>query len=247
MALIDDAFGLLLKRITPPASQLATAQRAHNALRDRLDSDRYYGRLIETSFLNGSYARNTAIRPIADVDIVVVVGEEWMEEAPARAMESLRRKLVQFYGEGVTRRQRRAVKVQLSNIDLDVLMAVAPSGLGEALRIPDREANEWIETHPKRQLELIKELGSTTGGNYSRLVRLVKTWAQIKVPDWARPGSFLIECAVYGVISKAPAGFTGSLDEAFPRVLAALRERDFGRKDFLAWTTREWLTLRCRD
>ncbi len=67
MSLIDDAFGLLLKRITPPASQLATAQRAHTSLRDRLDRDPYYGHLIQASFLNGSYARNTAIRPVVQL------------------------------------------------------------------------------------------------------------------------------------------------------------------------------------
>src|SRR6058998_4010842 len=67
------------------------------------------GRLTLDTFLNGSYARHTAVQPIKDVDVIVVVDTDWMQADPSRAMESLRHKLAQRYRDWRTRRQRRAV------------------------------------------------------------------------------------------------------------------------------------------
>src|SRR6266702_1785341 len=178
MSLVDDAFWIFLQKISPPESQMESAQRSHNALRSFLENDPYFGGMLLDSFLNGSYASRTVAQPIKDVDIIVVVGADWLKTDPALAMESLRSKLSQRYDNGRARRQRRAVKITLRDIQLDVVLAVAPDGLKSPLRIPDREVEEWIVTHPKRQLELVKSLAAATNGNYSRLVRLLKAWAR---------------------------------------------------------------------
>ena len=117
----------------------------------------------------------------------------------------------------------------LSDIRLDVVLAVAPDGLERPLRIPDRELRRWIPTHPKRQLGLVKGLGARTNGNYSRLVRLFKAWARARVAGADRPGSFVLECAVYHVLAAQPANFAGPLDEAFGRLLERVLGWDFGR------------------
>ncbi len=202
MSFISDAFQIFLQKISLPEAQLAAAQRSNNALRSFLENDEYFGGLLLDSFLNGSYARRTAVQPIKDVDIIVVVDTDWMKDDPGRAMESLRRKLAQRYDRYRTRRQRRAVKVMLSDITLDVVLAVAPRGLKHPLRIPDRDAHQWIETHPKRQLELVGALGTRTNGNYSRLVRLAKAWAKGRVAAADRPSSFVLECSVYHVTAE---------------------------------------------
>lgn len=233
--LVDRAFKLFLGRITPPESQLAAAQTGHSNLRRRLESDGYFGRLIETTFLNGSYARHTVIRPIKDVDIVVAVFAEWLEVEPAKAMESLRRKLSQWYDGWRTRRRRRAVQVQLSRINLDVLLAVAPDGDSKPMFIPDRDQRCWIRTHPRRQLELAESLGRGTNGNYPRLVRLAKAWSSNRIALSARPRSFLLECAVYHVVSNQPHLFGDDVQEGFVTLLECLRDWDFGRSDVLTW------------
>src|SRR5881396_779279 len=215
MSLVDDAFRIFLRKISPPDSQREAAERSNHALRTFLENDSYFGGLLLDSFLNGSYARRTAIQPIKDVDIVVVVGADWLKADPALAMESLRSKLSQRYDARRARRRRRAVRITLSDMQLDVILAVAEDGLEEPLRIPDREVERWIVTHPKRQLQLIKVLGVATGGNYSRLVRLLKAWARAKVAMPDRPRSFVLECAVYHLLSKRPSDFAGELDEAF--------------------------------
>ena len=236
MSFVLDAFQVFLHNISLPDSQLASAQRSNNALRTFLASDYYFGRLTLDTFLNGSYPRHTAVQPIKDVDVIVVVDTDWMQADPSRAMESLRHKLAQRYPDWRTRRQCRAVKVTLSDIRLDVVLAVAPDGLDRPLRIPDRELRRWIKTHPKRQMSLVKDLGARTNGNYSRLVRLFKAWARGRVAAADRPSSFVLECAVYHALAAHADNFAGALDQAFAALLDALHTWDFGRGGFvLSW------------
>ena len=235
MSFVLDAFQIFLQNISLPDSQIAAAQRSHNALRTYLESDDYFGDLILETFLNGSYARRTTVQPIRDVDIIAVVERQWMEGDPARAMESLRRKLAQRYTEWRTRRHRRAVRVSLSDICLDVVMATAPDGIHRAFRIPDRELRSWIKTHPRRQLDLVNDLAAPTKGNYARLVRLLKAWASAKVAQAARPRSFVLECAVYHIIASYPTDFAGPLDDAFTLLVDHLIAWDFGRRSRFTW------------
>ena len=236
MSFVLDAFGVFLENISLPESQLAAAQRSNAALREFLNRDAYFGSLTLDTFLNGSYARRTGIRPIKDVDIIVVVDAAWIQDDPSRAMEALRRKLAQRYPDWRTRRQRRAVKVTLSDIDLDVVLAVAPNGLDQSLRIPDRELRRWIETDPKRQLKLTGILGARTGGNYPRLVRLFKSWARARVAALDRPSSFVLECAVYHVLAAQPGQFSGEIDAAFETMMERLLVWAWGRgRNLLPW------------
>lgn len=232
---IEEAFRVFLTRIGPPDTQMMAAQSGHTTLRERLQQDPYFGDLIETTFLNGSYARRTVVRPIKDVDIVAVVGEDWLNDDPAQAMEALRRKLAQWYNGRRTRRRRRAVQVELSRIKLDVLLAAAPDGLDHPLQIPDRQERQWIQTHPKMQLKLAEQLQTRTGGNYTKLVRLLKAWALNRMAVAYKPRSFVLECSTYHVIAESPAAFLGPLDEAFVTLLERLRAWNFGRSDWFVW------------
>jgi hypothetical protein len=236
MDLVGEAFALFLERVTPPPTQRRAAQSGHNTLRGRLEGDAYFGSLIRTTFLNGSYARHTVVRPIRDVDIIAVVGTDWMEADPARAMESLRRKLAQWYDGWRTRRRRRAVQVQLSRVNLDVLLATAPDGMDSPLRIPDRDLRRWIRTHPKRQRELTEQLRTETNGNYPRLVRLLKAWASNRVAEAYVPASFVLECSAFHVVAGEPARFAGALEEGFVALLEGLYGWDFGRSGWYSWS-----------
>jgi len=236
MSLVEDAFQLFLKRISLPESQLEAARRSNGALRRHVEQDSYFGPFIIDSFLNGSFARRTSLQPIKDVDVIVVVDKEWLKAQPSSAMESLRRVLAKRYDERRTQRRRRAVNVRLSDIWLDVLLAVAPEGSESPLQIPDRTASSWIATHPRLQLSLIRDLGKKTNGNYSRLVRLLKAWARSRVSQADRPASFVLECCVYHLLFRDPWSFAGALDESFSSLLDNLVKWDFGRAgNWLPW------------
>jgi len=120
-------------------------------------------------------------------------------------------------------------------MELDVVLAVARDGLEQPLRIPDREVEKWIVTHPKRQLQLIRSLAGATQWNYARLVRLLKAWARGRVAAPDRPRSFVLECAAYHVLSMRPSDFVGELDKAFAMLLRRLHKWDFGRSRSPRW------------
>ena len=62
--------------LTPAQQQAATEQ--HTRLRGCLRQ-----KLGTTDFLSGSYSRNTAIRPLHDIDVFVVMGEaRWTPSGP---------------------------------------------------------------------------------------------------------------------------------------------------------------------
>lgn len=65
-----------LKEIRLTSNQVNELQQAHTTLRNRLVADEDLSKYIETTFLQGSYKRSTAVRPKngnrSDVDIVVV-------------------------------------------------------------------------------------------------------------------------------------------------------------------------------
>ena len=236
MALVDDAFNTYLRRITPPRTQFHAAKRSHHALRTFLEKDDYFGPMVLETFLNGSYARGTAIRPIKDVDVIVVVGRDWRMVPPDKAMESLRRKLAVRYPERRTLRQRRAVRVTLSDMQLDVLLA-HDADAGGGLMIPDRRKQRWISTNPKLQLELATALKRATNSNYASLVKLLKAWFASKVAAPDRPASFVLECGAYHILSASPREYAGALPVAFARLLQELVRWNWGMTGwFGSWT-----------
>jgi tRNA nucleotidyltransferase (CCA-adding enzyme) len=84
----------LASRVEPTQAQKAGAVRSHNYLRDLLQTGQFGHRILDT-YLTGSYARDTAIAPLDDVDMVVVVDPaEWQcgfrfgKPAPERILQS---------------------------------------------------------------------------------------------------------------------------------------------------------------
>ena len=66
---VEAALWQLAREIEPTPTQKAGAQGSHNYLRGLLNTGQMAQR-ITNSYLSGSYARDTAIRPIDDVDVV---------------------------------------------------------------------------------------------------------------------------------------------------------------------------------
>ena len=74
----SSAIELLLRQamteIEPTPSQKDGARRSHNHLRDLLDTGQMAARILN-SYLSGSYARDTAVRPLDDVDVIFEIDQ----------------------------------------------------------------------------------------------------------------------------------------------------------------------------
>jgi hypothetical protein len=128
--ILQSDFATFLQEIRPTKAMKEDLQTGHKTLRDRLNADEELKKCIISDFLQGSYKRSTAIRPKgdrrSDVDIIVVTKLSEEEYTPAEAMELFKPFLTKHY-KGKWRQQGRSFGIELSYVELDLVLTSAPS------------------------------------------------------------------------------------------------------------------------
>jgi hypothetical protein len=123
-------FKEFLQEIRPTPNQREEMQTGHETLRERLNAAEDLKACLISDFLQGSYKRSTAIRPKgdrrSDVDIIVVTKLSEAEYTPAKAMDLFKPFLNRHY-KGKWRQQGRSFGIELSYVELDLVLTSAPS------------------------------------------------------------------------------------------------------------------------
>jgi hypothetical protein len=191
-------------KVEPTATQQKSAARSQNLLRDLLCAGPFGNRIVDT-YLSGSYARATAVRPLDDVDIVVVVDPRawemgWLSTTPApeKVLTSFANAIRRRYPDSGVHLQNRSVGLKLYHLDIDVIPAIDVGG--NLIKIPDRFKGDWIKSAPKRHSELATNLNDIRSGKFKPLVKLLKTWNN-NLPSTAHVKSFLIETMAVRIFS----------------------------------------------
>src|SRR4051812_4612144 len=88
-------FEKFVSKIQPSTERIKAASEGHTGLRDHLLSEAELAHPIADSFLSGSYGRHTAVDPIKDVDIILVlkeveISEDRMTPSPRAVLEDLK-------------------------------------------------------------------------------------------------------------------------------------------------------------
>ncbi|MGF7230306.1 SMODS domain-containing nucleotidyltransferase [Arachidicoccus sp.] len=146
---IDSYFSDFLSEIRLTSSQREDLIRGHKTLRERLNADYDLNGIIVTTFLQGSYRRSTAIRPLvgkrADVDIIVVTNLDRNKVTPQEAIDKFIPFVKKHY-DGKYRIQGRSIGIELSYVDLDIVVTSAPSEIDvEALKSRSVTTNMMLE------------------------------------------------------------------------------------------------------
>ncbi len=181
-----------LKNIEPTKTQIDQSSTGHTTLRDRLASDKEFKDYYEHSFLQGSYRRSTAIKPVKDVDIVVMANLDYSVVTPKEAISLLRNCLSNYYNNVTT--QNRSVNIELTYINMDVVIAIGPNGKDSNLLIPDRETNNWVWTNPEGHRKYIEDLNKNLNGMFVPLVKMFKWWRFKNPTIYKAPQGFILEC-----------------------------------------------------
>lgn len=203
MSALNDSFNQLLARINPDKQAVRYAQKAHEPVRDHLESDDNFSEHVEDTFLYGSYKRNTAVGKIKDVDIVVLTNFDinLEENTPDKILRKLKASLTRYYKNADnTDYQRRSIRVNDPlpddhgiEITLDVIPAVAINGIDGILLVPDIELKEWVESHPKGHINYTSRLNDDaySGQQFVPLVKILKWWwkyqCSVHQPSVERP------------------------------------------------------------
>jgi len=127
---LNSYFSDFLSEIRLPEEFVDECRNAHEILRQRLKEDPQLSKLIVSTFLQGSYKRDTIIRPDgkskADVDVVVVSKLDNNEYPPDKVFSIFTPFLDKYY-KNKYEFQGRSIGIKLRYIDLDLVITAAPS------------------------------------------------------------------------------------------------------------------------
>lgn len=137
------------------------------------------GLSVKEVFLNGSYERDTIIRPLYDVDLFAVIDESeycvnGVDPKPQTVLNNFKNYLngLDDYKDKV-KQDRPCVTVVLSDKNFDVLPSLRKSG---ALYIPNEALDGWIFTDPKTHTNSLYEVHKRRSYRVKNVVKAVKYW-----------------------------------------------------------------------
>lgn len=210
MTTVAQAFHHAIQSLELTEAEAANVSRQQNVVRETL---RQHLGGIDRDFLSGSYARRTAIRPLHDVDLFLVLNPQVHAElrvaAPDRCLVAVRDALTRAYpNKQAARLQGRSVNIEFSGsgIGYDIVPAFANGP--DAYLIPDRSRQSWIRTNPERHRQVLVEANQRAGG---KLVPLIKLGKHVNA-NLGRPlASFHLEVMSYQAFSGPPTSYPDGL------------------------------------
>lgn len=256
MSSVPTYFSDFISNIRLPDELRTELQNAHKELRERLNSDPITSDLMVDSFLQGSYARATCIKPEAsgkvDVDVIAVTNINHQLTKPSEAFDQVMPFVEKYYDN--FQQQKRSIGISLPKVDIDLVITAAPSEeviqelrsanlscaftiedlnirhapayradslydffrsdgamkkwRSEPLLIPDSEDDQWHKTHPLEQIRWTRDKNKNCNGHYVNVVKAVKWWKRVNLPDLKHPKSYPLEhfvgqCCPDGITSVA--------------------------------------------
>ena len=151
---IQGDFKAFLSDIEPSKSTVERIATAHNALRSHLASHDSFKRYCIGTYLSGSYAKCTSIRPVKDDDLrdvdVVVETAFSKADSPRFVLEALRDAIQESRYYSSVRIQSHSVGVLQSDLKIDVVPLVEDGGRWYIGCVDD---GSWTETNPRGHLE----------------------------------------------------------------------------------------------
>lgn len=217
MAICETQLWNLVRKIEPTLTQKAGAKRSQKWLRDILCTGNMQQR-VTAHYLSGSYARDTAIYPLDDVDIIFVIDPSyWIDPvaafarriifgsegypSPSDVLKSFANAIRYRYPNSSVHGQRRSVGLRLNHLDIDVVPAIIVKEDTGLIRIPDSETGQWILTSPKQHSENATAVNKKHDQQFKPLVKLLKNW-NYNLPSTARFKSFAIETTAVRIFSQ---------------------------------------------
>lgn len=140
MVSLPSLFRTFLSNIRPTDHHIEGYKEGHETLRSRLQTDDHTSEFYVGDFLQGSYKRSTAVKPIgrekSDVDIIFVTDLDKRSVSPREAMQRCEPFLDEYYA-GQWEQKNRAYQIDADSVEIDLVLTAAPSEATEAALQPD--------------------------------------------------------------------------------------------------------------
>lgn len=194
-------FAAYVSSLEPDADAVTAARCAHEKVREQLKTDEDTKAAHKDTFLSGSYARRTAIHDINDVDVICIIDIDQTITEPEVVLSWLQGALSKYYKE--TRLQGRSIGASAAEgVWLDIVPSAPVSADDGPLWIPDRDAKQWVQSHPKGQIAAATSKNKATDGYYVQTVKLLKAWRDRLPTEKSKPKSYILETLVHQTIGS---------------------------------------------
>jgi predicted nucleotidyltransferase len=178
---VTGAFTEFLSRLEPTEKQKQDASTKRTTVQACLNEKLW----VASSFLTGSYARSTLIRPPNDIDLFVVLDAEHHAQQYFHAWDGSIKVVERFhdilkgcYPTTPIRKDQPAVHLDFSTYGFDVIPAFDRQGGGYL--ILSRAKTGWISTNPTEHANRTTILNKATYGDFVPVVKMMKAWNRDK-------------------------------------------------------------------
>ncbi|WP_187345382.1 nucleotidyltransferase domain-containing protein [Cystobacter ferrugineus] len=170
----------------------------------------------QEAILSGSYGRNTAIRPLHDIDLFLVFPTDAVppRHAPHDYLKQVLHALQAAYPHNQPRLQNRSVNIQFkgTGIGFDVVPAMEAPQQRNVYWIPDRSRDTWVCSNPRRHWEVCAQANERTNKKLKPLIKAIKRWNQLQNKP---ASSFHLEVMAYEGLATEPRDYASGLAGLF--------------------------------
>ena len=180
----ENDFERFLHNIEPSPTTKKYISSIQSNLREYLENHSTYKNKLIDTFLTGSYAKHTSIRPTkfdgkTDVDIVVVTNYTESDDSK-EGLDELYKVCKEKYLK-VTK-QSRSIGIEMQGIEVDVVPMIEDN-LSGMYKIGNKKDGTWKKTNPKGHINWCINMNKDNNDKFVRIVKIFKWWRKNNCPD----------------------------------------------------------------
>lgn len=229
MSNIEKLLREMVSQLEPSPAKKSAARASHQYLRSMMSTGGLGDRIVD-SYLSGSYARNTAVHPLRDVDVIFLIDASkwpgggllgWGRPNPSTVLHSFADALRYRYSRSSAFQQRRSIRLELNHLHIDCVPAIEVSD-SDYILVGDRKEDKWIKSSPKMHQAALTKANQLCAGCAVPAVKLLKAWNS-SLPSTVCLRSFVIETIAVTALTAVPRGTLEECVLAFFDFLALFR------------------------
>ena len=228
-------FNAFLTNIEPSASTVSYISSIQTNLRSFLKNHKDYKDVHVDTFLSGSYAKHTSIRPVAgdkkrDVDIIVVTSHSSSKDS-ADVLEELRDVLIQKNEYSTATIQRHSVEIEMGSVSVDVVPVIADEDDDQMYYVGDSDTGDWTVTDPKGHKSWSTDVNKENNCEYKPLVKIFKWWRRVNCPEGTKyPKGITLEKIIADNLGDSSLSTEDFLIGTMQNIISAYKE-DYSDQD----------------
>lgn len=222
-------FDGFLKNIEPSSTTVSYISSIQTNLRSYLKNHEDYKNIHVDTFLSGSYAKHTSIRPVTgdkkrDVDIIVVTAYSFAKNS-ADVLTELRDVLAQKNDYSSAEVQQHSVGINMRGISVDVVPVIADIDDNQLYYVGDSEVGDWTISDPKGHKAWSAEVNKANDSEYKPLVKIFKWWRRVNCPeDRKYPKGITLEKIIADNIGDCTLSTEDFFIETMQNIISAYKE-----------------------